>query len=203
MKVKDGVLMDHIDRDGFNCRKYNLRVANHTENARNMKRSGGSSKYKGVSWKKSLGAWTSQIKFEGKSIYLGVSHKKVVDGIDTGEIEAAKKYDEEAIKLFGSFALLNFPEERNIIHLKDGDYKMKYLITEQDKQRIEKRIIDIQDSVDSLDMIDAILKERDLQEIIDICHFLGCGVGEVLVRIKKYKRPSPDEKLPIVVGMIR
>jgi hypothetical protein len=203
LKISDGALMDHKDRDGLNCRKYNLRVANHAENARNMKRRGGSSKYKGVSWKKSQGVWTSQIKYEGKAIHLGVFPKKVVDGVDVGEIEAAKRYDTEALKFFSEFALLNFPEERNIVKLKDGYYKMSYLMSEQDKKRIEKRITDIQDSVDSGDMINEILKVRDLQEIIDMCRFLGCGVGEIIVRIRNYKGEVSDKQSPTMVGIIR
>jgi hypothetical protein len=200
MKVGKGVNIDHRDGDGLDNRKLNLRVATNAQNSRNSRKRTGnvSSKYKGVSWHKRDKVWQVYIRYEGRLICIGSHKSDVVDGVDVGEIKAGKDYDGAAIKYFGAFARLNFPEERNIVKLKDGAYKMSYIMNEQDKKRIEKRITDIQSSVGSMDMINEILKVRDLQEIIDMCHYLECGVGELVARIKKYTGKVSDVQLPII-----
>lgn len=58
--------------------------------------------YKGVSWKKDICKWTAKIGVDYKSIYLGCFEN---------EIEAAKAYDEAAMKYHGEFACLNFPQK--------------------------------------------------------------------------------------------
>lgn len=56
------------------------------------------SKYKGVSWFKRDKKWKVNITVNKKHIYLGVYDS---------EVEAAKAYNEAAIKFFGEFACLN------------------------------------------------------------------------------------------------
>jgi hypothetical protein len=98
------VEVDHIDTDGLNNRRSNLRLASRAENSRNRRsRRGTSSRYKGVSWNKNAKAWVANIARDGRMMYLGYF---------SSEIEAARAYDYEAVVLHGDFARLNFPEER-------------------------------------------------------------------------------------------
>lgn len=103
LKVPKGMVVDHINQDGMDNRRMNLRAATQAQNARNRKKSlkSGSSIYKGVTWDKANRKWLARIGFDYKAIFLG--HFK-------NEIDAAKAYDEAAKKYHGEFACLNFPE---------------------------------------------------------------------------------------------
>lgn len=93
---------DHVDGNGLNNQRYNLRPSTNAENARNAKpNKNKSSKYKGVSLKKDHydKKWSARITFDRKQINIGYFKD---------EIEAAKAYDKKAKKLFGEFAYLNF-----------------------------------------------------------------------------------------------
>jgi hypothetical protein len=91
---------DHIDHNGLNNQKTNLRASTHVQNCNNRRsRKNSSSEYKGVSWSKFSNKWHSQIQTLGKKIHIGYFFD---------EIEAAKAYDEKAKELFGEFAYLNF-----------------------------------------------------------------------------------------------
>jgi hypothetical protein len=97
--------IDHITGVHNNL---NLRLATTSQNAANKKKANSykgkkcSSKFKGVSWVKKTNKWQAQIKFHGKAIYLGVF---------TNELEAAKAYNNAAIKYFGEFAKINKLEQ--------------------------------------------------------------------------------------------
>lgn len=95
--IKPGYECDHIDCNKINNQKSNLRQATHSENVANqMPRVGTSSRYKGVfrDGKK----WRARIRINNKPISLGTF---------IYEIDAAKAYDEAAIKHFGKFARTN------------------------------------------------------------------------------------------------
>jgi hypothetical protein len=70
--IPDGIEVDHINRNGFDCRRENLRLATRAQNAVNRrKQSNNKSGYKGVSWSKSMNKWIAQIGFERKRQVLG------------------------------------------------------------------------------------------------------------------------------------
>jgi len=97
------LVVDHIDRNGLNNTRKNLRLCRQAENARNQgPRPGGTTKYKGVSWHAHRRKFRARITYEGKEHSLGYF---------TDEKEAARAYDKKANELFGRFAYLNFPEE--------------------------------------------------------------------------------------------
>ena len=101
MGVTDSdVKVDHIDHNGLNCQRNNLRVATGTQNNYNStKRRNTSSTFKGVYWHEKAGKWQACAQRE----YLGLF---------TDEIEAARAYDVVAKQLFGEFANLNFPSNQ-------------------------------------------------------------------------------------------
>jgi len=103
IKVPERMVVDHINHDGMDNRRANLRAATHSQNmCHRRKRSGATqSKYKGIYWKKKNRKWQALITFEKKRIYLG--HFR-------NEIDAAKAYDRAARKYHGEFACLNFPQ---------------------------------------------------------------------------------------------
>lgn len=102
MNPPDGFIVDHIDHNGLNCRKKNLRNCTKAQNSQNQKkRTGCSSKYKGVNFVKKANRYYTHIGMNGKYKHLG-SYEN--------ETDAAKAYDIAARQLFGEFALCNFPE---------------------------------------------------------------------------------------------
>lgn len=64
--------VDHIDGDGLNNRRENLRPATSSQNNRNAKRrSDNTSGFKGVTWRRRERKWAAQIRVDGKNMYLG------------------------------------------------------------------------------------------------------------------------------------
>lgn len=96
-----GMVVDHIDHDGLNNRRSNLRVCTIKQNSRNARSHKGTSRYKGVYWLKRNSKWTAEILCDGKKKFLGYFKN---------EIDAALAYDKTARKLFAEYAYLNFPD---------------------------------------------------------------------------------------------
>ncbi len=101
MNASNGLLVDHIDGNGLNNRRSNLRLCTRYQNSCNSRphRNNLYSKYKGVRWDKRYNKWYAGIRKSGKQFFLG--------SFDN-EIDAAKAYDKKAKELFGEFAYLNF-----------------------------------------------------------------------------------------------
>lgn len=90
--------VDHINRNGLDNRRKNLRVCTHGENLMNGKSKGGSSCFKGVTYFPRCDSWVAQITHNNNHRKLGYFKK---------ETDAAKAYDKEAVKYFGNYALTN------------------------------------------------------------------------------------------------
>lgn len=99
MNVEKHLYIDHIDGFSLNNQKNNLRICTHAENMRNKKlHINNTSGFKGVYWHKSTKKWMAFIKINNKQLYLGL----FIDPID-----AARTYNEAAVKYHGEFANLN------------------------------------------------------------------------------------------------
>jgi len=91
---------DHINGDGLDNRRCNLRPSDDQNNSRNRRKSANkSSAYKGVSRQKGR-RWVACITVNWKRVYLGAYDR---------EIDAAKCYDNAARTLFGAAGTYNFP----------------------------------------------------------------------------------------------
>lgn len=105
-KTPTGLLTDHINGNRLDNRKENLRNCTTRENTWNSKSHNNTSGYKGVTWDKRGNKWKGHIRINNLSLHLGYF---------TDVTEAAKVYDSYAIKYFGEYAKLNFPNRPSII----------------------------------------------------------------------------------------
>lgn len=98
------VVVDHVNGNGLDNRRCNLRVCTPQQNAFNSKPVRGSrSKFKGVKYNTACkNKWTARIRINGKQVDIG--------RFETEE-EAARAYDKVAKEVQGDFAWLNFPNE--------------------------------------------------------------------------------------------
>ena len=94
--------VDHINHNGLDNRKCNLRVVSNSHNASNRAPYSSKSKYKGVRPRNEK--WEAFITHNKKQRYLGVF---------STEEDAARAYDYHASTLFGEFAYLNFRGNSN------------------------------------------------------------------------------------------
>lgn len=94
--------VDHINHDGLDNRRVNLRVATRSENNLNQRTQtrNKTSKFKGVSWDAINRKWKAQIKISGKTRHIGSF---------ASEKNAAIAYDEVLSEHSPDFGCLNFP----------------------------------------------------------------------------------------------
>lgn len=93
--------IDHIDGDGLNNQKFNLRICVQSQNKKNRRTpSNNTTGYKGVWIDKRRGYIWAGINANGKRLHLGTF---------SDLISAAEAYDGAARKHYGEFARLNFP----------------------------------------------------------------------------------------------
>jgi hypothetical protein len=99
----DEVKVDHINGNGLDNRRENLRNCSQTQNCYNRKLPMNSTTgFKGVCFHKRDRKYSVHIGFQKRKIWLGY--------YQTAE-EAARAYDEAAKRLYGEFAKLNFSLE--------------------------------------------------------------------------------------------
>lgn len=96
MGISDGMDIDHIDGNGLNNSRSNLRVCTRAQNLRNSS-ARKQRKYKGVQ-RVVGGKYIAKICFNGLHIHLGTFET---------EIEAAMAYNQAAKEYHGDFARLN------------------------------------------------------------------------------------------------
>jgi len=100
LNTPDNLFVDHIDHNGLNCQKYNIRNCTRSQNAMN-RIPWGKSKYLGVSVEamgRHIGRIKAQVRINKKVTCLGY--------FKTEEL-AALAYNEAAKKHYGEFANLN------------------------------------------------------------------------------------------------
>jgi hypothetical protein len=98
----DGYIIDHINGNGLDNRRDNLRLATVAQNAWNSKKRNPRSGYKGVCFDKDKKLWRAAIVCNRKRFHLGYFKNKIA---------AAHAYDRAAKKYHGDFASLNFDSD--------------------------------------------------------------------------------------------
>ncbi len=101
--------IDHVNGNGLDCRKDNLRPVTQQQNTHNKRGSRFStSKFKGVHFKatgRGRKRWVAQIRAMERNICIGCF---------ATELEAARAYDAAAVKHFGTFSRINFPNNESL-----------------------------------------------------------------------------------------
>lgn len=101
MAPPPGLVVDHIDGNGLNNLRNNLRLCSPSENCINRRIGKNAAGYKGVRpMSGAVGRFYAHITRDRTLYYLGA--------FATAE-QAARAYDAAAIELHGAFARLNFP----------------------------------------------------------------------------------------------
>jgi hypothetical protein len=98
MRLDDGIKVDHINGNGLDCQRSNMRAATDAQNRYNARRKRSKSGYIGV----------KVLKSKSGTRYAARANGCHIASYDTAE-EAARRYDTYARTVYGEFAVLNFP----------------------------------------------------------------------------------------------
>ena len=98
LEAPEGSMIDHINHNGLDNRRCNLRLCTRSQNGMNRCKNA-NNRFKGVSWHKDIKKWRAQITVKGRRISLGYFFCIV---------KAAKAYDKAALRYYGVFANINF-----------------------------------------------------------------------------------------------
>lgn len=136
-----GIEVDHVNRDGLDCRRSNLRRATRAQNAQNTRRTGWQSEFRGLGT--SRNRWYAVLEAEGERY-----RSRVFDS----EVEAAKAYDVLSRAFHGEFGIRNFPDEPDAYTLdqvldlrsgwmpRKGEAHPNARLTEDDIRAIRRRV---------------------------------------------------------------
>lgn len=121
-KPEGELVVDHINNNGLNNTRENLRIVSRIINGHNKKKKENTlSSYIGVSFQKQTNKWRSYIKYENKQYSCGLFDK---------EINAAKEYDRIALQIYKKNANTNnllTEEEKNEAIKIDFEFKKRDL----------------------------------------------------------------------------
>lgn len=95
-----GIQVDHVNHDGLDNRRCNIRLATPSQNKAHHRQRRGATGFVGVYEDKRRGTFTARIGNDNRRI-----------GAFTTAEEAARARDAAAIERWGAFAVLNFPDE--------------------------------------------------------------------------------------------
>lgn len=101
MDAPPGMKVDHINGNGLDNRRENLRICTHSENNFNKRKpikDNPVSRYKGVFWNKKCSKWVAKVRKNNVTKHAGYYDC---------EREAALAYNKKALELHGDFANLN------------------------------------------------------------------------------------------------
>lgn len=106
MEAPKGMVVDHRDGNGLNCRRYNMRLATDQQNRTHVhfpSKGATASGLRGVYRRPNGGRWYAQICIDYKCQFLGEFDNPV---------DAAKAWDIAAFAARGEFTFLNFQKQR-------------------------------------------------------------------------------------------
>jgi hypothetical protein len=183
MEVKNPkIKIDHINGDGLDNRRRNLRIATLSQNNWNRRASADKeSKYKGVFWHKRDKKWNAQIRYLGEGMWLGAFARNVVGGTDLGELAAARAYDKAAVKYFGVFARLNFEEE-----------KMAYVLNKDEIKRANALVKEL-NSREKMSL-EAWLMGQSVSDLELLCRFVGCNISGLARGLQNYTQTKTEDR---------
>jgi hypothetical protein len=94
LSAPNSMHVDHINGNGLDNRKSNLRLASRDENMRNQRvHSNNTTGVKGVSFRRNIGKYQAQIRASGKIIHLGCFEN--IDSARSAYLMASEKYHGE------------------------------------------------------------------------------------------------------------
>lgn len=123
MRPPTGLVVDHINFDGLDNRRDNLRICTPSQNSAWKRMKGAASGFRGV-------YRIEKLRIRPWEAYLRVNNDRIRVGYFKTKEDAARAYDIAAMKHFGEFAVLNFPNEYPDLLQPDRGENSHYVISE-------------------------------------------------------------------------